>query len=61
MSINIWIGMDQSQDCETSRIIIDLKSVSLSLAIKWTLVKSYFNIADLPISRMSAIRISFIG
>jgi len=50
--------MDQSQYYENSRVIIVLKSVSLSLAMGWIPARYYFNIADLPISRMPAIRIS---
>jgi len=50
--------MDQFQYCENSRVIIVQKSVSLSLAMEWIPARPYFNIADLPISWMPAIRIS---
>jgi len=54
----IWINMDQFQDCENSRIIIVLKFVSLFLMMECIPAKFYFNITDLLISQMSAIRIS---
>jgi len=41
--------MDQFQYCENSRVIIIVKSISLSLAMEWIPARSYFNIADLPI------------
>jgi len=56
-NINMWIDMDQSQ-YGNSRVIIVQKSVSLSLAMEWILARSYFNIVDLSISWMPAIRIS---
>jgi len=54
----MWLDINQSQYCENSRIIIVLKSVSLSLAMEWISAISYFNIADLSTSRMPAIKIS---